>query len=393
MLRVCKHRIYPTSEQSELLNKHFGCCRFIYNLALETRKLNYSGNKHYLSAYDLIKQITDLKKDYSWLCEVSIYALQQSILDLDKAFNNFFKNKSAFPKFKNKFNKKSYRIPAKIKIDIKNNKLFIPRFKEGIKIVFEREPIGQIRSCTISKTTTGKYFASILIETGKELPIKPIINPTNSIGIDLGISTFATLSDGTKIENPRYLKNDIARLKILQRRVSRKMKGSQNREKANLLVARKHEKIINRRNDFIHKLSHQLVCENQATTICIEDLAVKNLIQNHNLAQAISDVGWFKFVETLSYKCDWHGKNLIKVDRFFASSKTCNNCGCINGDLKLSDRNWTCKKCGAIHDRDINAAINIKNSGAGCSSVPVEVSAMVEPAKQEKILVNKRRQI
>lgn len=385
MLKAYKHRIYPTKYQAELLNKHFGACRFIYNLALETKKLAYSGNKIILSCYDLIKQITDLKKEYEWLSEVSVAALQQSVIGMDRAFINFFKGKKRFPKFKSKNDKQSYRIPAEIEIDTEDNKLFIPKFREGINITFERNPEGEIRSCTISKTPTGKYFASILIETGKQLPEKPLIDINNSIGLDLGISHFATLSDGTKINNPKYLKNDIIRLKVLQRRASKRIKGSQNRKKANLIVARKHEKIANRRNDFIHKLTYKLVCENQATTICVEDLAVSNLLKNHKLAQAISDVSWSRFIEILSYKCDWYGKNLVKVDRFFASSKTCSKCGWVKESLKLTDRYWTCAVCGASHDRDINAAVNIRNSGAGCSVVPVESPSIDGAMKQEKI--------
>ena len=387
MLKAYKHRIYPNKQQAELLNKHFGCVRFIYNLALETRKLNYSGNKINLSYYELINQIPELKKEYNWLNEVSSFALQQAIIDMDKAFVNFYKGNSKFPKFKNKNNKQSYRIPAQIKIDIENNKLFIPKFREGIKIIFERKPEGEIRSCTISKTKTGKYFASILVETGKLLPEKPKIDINNAIGIDLGITHFATLSDGTKIENPKYLKNDIERLKVLQRRASRKMKGSQNRKKANLIVARKYEDIANRRLDFIHKLTHKLVRENQAITICIENLAVSNLLKNHRLAQEISDVSWSKFIEILSYKCDWYGKNLVKVDRFFASSKICSKCGWMNDNLKLSDRHWTCAICGASHDRDINAAVNIRNAGAGSSGGPVESSSIDGAMKQEKVSV------
>ena len=386
MLRTYKHRIYPTKNQTELLNKHFGCCRLVYNLALETKKLAYSGNKINLSCYNLIKQITDLKKEYIWLSEVSSMSLQQSIINMNKSFSNFYNGNCRFPKFKSKHDRLSYRIPAQIKIDISCGKLFIPKFREGINIIFEREPIGIIRSCTISKTSTGKFFASLLTENGKELPVKPAIDVNNSIGIDLGIKSFITLSDGGKISNPKYLKNDIIRLKVLQRRASRKLKGSQNRKKANLFVARKHEKIANRRIDFIHKLTHELACENQATTICVEDLAVSNLLKNHKLAQAISDVSWSKFIEILSYKCDWYGKNLVKVDRFFASSKLCNKCGWKNDSLTLNDRQWTCAVCGTTHDRDINASINIRNSGAGCSSEPVEMSAVVESVKQEKII-------
>ena len=384
MIRSYKYRIYPNKKQAELLDRHFGCCRFVYNLALETRELNYRGNRKKLSCYDLIKQITDLKKECTWLSEVAVVSLQQSIIDLEKAFISFYKKETGFPLFKKKNNKQRFRIPSQVKIDVSLGMLYIPKFREGIKTVFEREPNGLIKSCTIAKTPTGKYFVSILIQNNKELPIKPNIDKDNSIGIDLGISSFAIISDGTKINNPKYLKNDIERLKVLQRRASRKMKGSQHRKKANLIVARKHEKIANRRDDFIHKLTYELVCKNQATTICVEDLAVSNMIKNHKLAQAISDVSWSKFVEILSYKCDWYGKNLIKVNRFYASSKTCSECGIINESLTLNDRYWTCI-CGATHDRDINASINIRNSGVGCPIEPVELSSVDGAVKQENV--------
>lgn len=380
MLKAFKYRIYPTKEQAVLLEKHFGCCRFIYNLGLETKILNYSGNKTNISGYDLMKQITDLKKEYTWLSEVSIMALQHSIFDLEKAFLNFYNNKHQFPLFKNKQGAQSYRLPRDIKICLNKNKLYIAKFREGLNMVISRNPIGEIRSCTISKTPTNKYYASILVDDDKQNPPKPIVNINSSIGLDLGIKTFITLSDGSKVDNPRYLKNNIARLKVLQRRLSRKQKGSKNRKKAKLVVARKHERITNQRIDFIHKLTYDLVCKNQATTICIEDLAVSNMLKNHKLAQAISDVSWSKFIEILSYKCDWYGKNLIKVDRFFASSKTCSKCGLINDALTLKDRIWTCD-CGTTHDRDINAAINIRNSGAECSGEPVEMSTVVESMK------------
>lgn len=384
MVRSYKYRLYPTKQQSELLNKHFGCCRLVYNLGLEAKNMNYQGNKVNLSCYDLHKQITDLKKEYSWMFEVSNMTLQQSIIDLDRAFTNYFKGQSCTPKFKNKNGKQCFRISKDIGYDVSSSSLFIPKFREGIKAVFDRIPEGKINSCTISKTPTGKYFASLLVRDEINMPVKPSIDKYNSIGIDLGISTFAILSDGTKIENPKYFRNNITRIKVLQRRASRKIKDSQNRKKANLLVALKHEKIVNRRNDFIHKLTYQLVCKNQATTICIEDLAVSNMLKNHKLAQAISDASWSEFVRQLSYKCDWHGKNLVKVDRFYASSKTCSNCGTINKSLTLKDRMWTCD-CGVTHDRDINAAINIRNSGVGCSGEPVELPSIDGALKQEMV--------
>jgi len=385
MLKNYKYRLCPTRQQVESINKNIDACRFIYNLALETKQLAYKGNKINIKIYDLIRQLPELKKECMWLKEVYNHSLQYSILNLEKTYNNFFKHHQRFPKFKKRYGKQSYTLPTyKFKIDFDNELLYIPKVGK-VRTVFDREFKEQPKSATISKSPTNKYYISFLIDDNKEFPIKPEINKETTIGIDLGIKYFAVLSNGTKIENPRYLRESINRLKILQYRVSKKQKGSVNRKKANLKVAKVHEKIANRRMDFLHKLTTQLTRENQADTICVENLAVSNLIKNHKLAQSISDVSWSKFIELLSYKCDWYGKNLIKIGRFEPSSKMCNECGWIKRDLKLSDREWVCENCGCIHDRDINAAINIRNTGTGCSVEPVESSTVVGAEKQEKI--------
>ncbi len=380
MLKAYKYRLYPNEAQKELIEKHFGCTRFIYNLALETKIESWKKRVN-VTKFDLQKQVVELRKDLPWLGDINQHSYLSALLNLDNAYKSFFKGRG-FPKFKKKSNRQSYQIPSGVRrIDWSNGTLTLPKIK-NIPIVLSRKFEGEIRKTTISKTPTGKYFASILVKTPEAIPAKsPIIN---SIGIDLGLSHFMITSDGVKTDNPRYLRASIERLKVLQYRASKKKKGSQNRRKAFHKVAVLHERISNQRLDFLHKVSSKLVYDNQVDTICMENLAVKNMVKNHSLAQAISDVSWGKFVELVKYKCEWGGKNLILIDRFFPSSKTCSNCGVINQELKLSDREWTCV-CGSIHDRDINASINIKNSGAGCSGEPVELLSIDGAVKQENI--------
>jgi putative transposase len=375
-----KYRIYPNKEQKELIEKTFGCTRFIYNLALETKNYAY---KHFgvnKSGYDLMKELTDLKKEFTWLREVDNKALQQSILNLDQSYKAFFKG-NGFPKFKGKNHKQSFvAIQGRMSVDFKGSLISVPKIY-NIPAIISREFIGEIRRITISKTPTGKYYASILVETiNEKIEPKPV---DKAIGIDLGLKEFMITSEGEKVANPRYLRSSIERLKVLQNRAAKKKKGSSNRRKANKRISALHERITNQRIDFLHKLTTNIVHDSQVDTICIENLAVKNMVKNHSLAQAISDVSWGKFNEMLKYKSDWYGKNLIVIDRFSPSSKTCSDCGIINENLKLSDREWICE-CGIQHDRDINAAINIRNSGLGKSVVPVEMLTLVKSKKQEK---------
>lgn len=354
-----KYRIYPTKNQQELFEKHFGSVRWVFNWGLEKKIKAYQKNKRQLSCFDLINELTKLKKkkDYQWLNEANSQSLQMALRNLDNAFTSFFRKQNKFPKFKSKkYGKDSFQIPQHLKLE--NNKLSIPKIPY-IKIKLSRPIEGKIKTATISKTPTNKYFISILTEQDKELPKKPKINEKSTIGIDLGIKTFATISDGRKIENPKYLKKSERKLKREQHRLSRKQKGSKNKEKQRLKVALIHEKITNQRSDFLHKLTHQLTHENQVKSIAIENLAVRNLLKNHYLAKAISDVTWQEFRRQLEYKCDWYGRNLLIIGRFEASSKTC-TCGYINQDLKLSNRKWTCPKCKTKHDRDILASQNIK---------------------------------
>ena len=384
--KAYKYRLYPNENQKVLLNKHFGCNRYVYNWALDLKINKYQNEDVSLTGYDLTNKLKDLKQIYSWLKEINSQSLQQSIFNVDKSFKNFF-NGYGFPKFKSKHDKQTFACPQFNKIDWNTKRLIIPKFKEGIKLKIDREFEGKIKTVTISKTKTGKYFASILVEEPIEKPVKPNINFNNSIGIDLGIKDFIILDNGEKVNNPKYLKNELERLKCLQRRLSKKQKGSNNRKKAKLKVAKQHEKITNKRLDFLHKVSSKLISENQ--TICIEDLNVKNMIKNHKLAQSISDVSWSEFVRQLEYKADWYGVNILKCNQFDATSKTC-LCGVKNNDLKLSDRTWICKYCGVEHDRDILAANNIKkfafknfNTGTGGSGGLVEIPLLEGSMKQE----------
>lgn len=347
-----KYRLYPTNSQKELISKHIGSSRFVYNLALETKNTAYLGSKHNFSPFDLIKQLPDLKKECEWLKEVNSQSLQQSIQNMDIAFKKFFKG-AGFPKFKSKHKgRQSFAVPQNV--IVKNDLLIIPKFKEGIEIVLHREIKGTIKSATISVTPTGKYFVSILVDTNTEIPTKAPINESTTIGIDLGIKDFLVTSEGEVFDNPKNLRKAQSKLKYVQRKYS-KNKGKRTKQRLALL----HEKVVNKRKDFLHKVSTQLIRENQ--TIAIETLAVKNMVKNHNLAQAISDASWSTFVSMLEYKADWYGKNIIRIGQFAPSSKTCSTCGTINKDLQLKDREWTCKSCGTLHDRDINAACNIKS--------------------------------
>jgi putative transposase len=351
MYKAFKYRLYPTGSQKVLIAKHIGCSRFVYNLALETKTTAYIGAKINLSRYDLQKQMVDLKKECEWLKEVNSQSLQVALLNLDTAYSKFFKG-AGFPKFKRKSNGGSFAVPQNV--IVKNGLLIIPKFKEGIEVVLHREIKGTIKSATVSVTPTGKYFVSILVDTNTEMPTKAPIIENTTIGVDLGIKDFAITSNGEAFENPKNLRKAQSKLKYVQRKYS-KNKGKRTKQRLALL----HEKVVNKRKDFLHKVSIKLIRENQ--TIALEDLAVSNMVKNHNLAQAISDVSWSTFVSMLEYKADWYGKNILRIGRFAPSSKTCSCCGHINKELTLKDREWKCPECNSVLDRDVNAAINIKS--------------------------------
>jgi len=390
MLKSYKYRIYPNKNQEELIIKHFGCCRFIYNFSLELKIKTYQKEDKSLSQFDMNKLLPKLKKKHKWLKEVIAQSLQQEHNHLDKAFRRFFKEKKGFPKFKSKKDKKSFSIPQNVKIDFKTNRIKLPKIG-SIKARLHREFVGRIKTTTVSMTPTDKYFISICVEDGFKIPHKQKFSFNNTIGIDVGLKHFATLSTDEKIENPKYLKKKIERLKILQKRASKKKKGSANRRKANKRVAIMYEKITNQRRGFLHKLTHKIVGENQA--IAIESLNIQGMIKNHHLAQSITDASWHEFFRQLGYKCNWNGKTLLEIGRFEPSSRICSVCGTINNELNISMRKWTCKECNTTHDRDVNASVNIKqfalqkqnlnHSPKELRGVPAEMSALVESKKQE----------
>jgi putative transposase len=350
-----KFRLNPNQEQQTLLNKHFGSVRWTYNYFLNQRKTEYLNNKKSLNYYDQAAELTQIKKINEWLKEINSQTLQYSLKCLDMAYQGFFNKRTKFPNFKSKRNKNSFTIPQNVRYD--GTKLIVPKFLDGIEMIMERQIKGIIKHCNISKTPTGKYFVSILTE----LEYQPVSKTNQSVGIDLGIKDFLVLSNGTKIKNHRFLKHYERILAVNQKYLSRKIKQSNRYEKQRLKVARIHEKITNSRMDLIHKTTNNLI--NQFDIIYLEDLNVKGMMKNHKLAKAIGDVSWGKFIDVLEYKANWNDKQIIHIDRFFPSSKTCSKCGWINNQLTLKDRNWTCPECNSVHDRDFNAAINILNEG------------------------------
>jgi putative transposase len=388
MLKAFKYRLSPNKEQEELLNKHFGSCRFIYNWALNKKIKAYQNDKGKLSKFDLDKLLTELKKEdeFIWLKEINSQSLQAANRHLDVAFSNFFQKQNDFPKFKSKKkNKQSFEVPTGIKL-VDDNKLVIPKFKGGIKIILSRPIKGIIRQGTLSKTPSGKYFVSLLCDTGETNGLKPKINKNTTIGIDLGLKDFIVTSEGVRYENNKYLKKLEKKLAKAQRKLSKKQKGSNNRNKQRINVAKIHEKIVNQRLDYLHKVSSKLISENK--TIAIEDLNVRGMLKNHKLTKSIQDVSWSRFIELLTYKAEWYGVNILTIGRFEPSSKMC-SCGVINKELTLKDREWTCNSCNTTHDRDLLAANNIKkfalnaNMGSGRPLMPAEDSTLVEPLKQE----------
>ena len=349
-MRTYKYKIRPTEEQKVLIEKHLWCCRFVWNTYLEERIKAYKEDKITLTYKDNAKALTQLKKckDYCWLKEVNSQSLQATLKDLSIAYERFFKKISKFPRFKSKKNpKKWFHIPQNVQLKWK--KLVIRKFMEWIKVVLHRPLLWTIRNATITKDNTG-YYVSLVCEN--QVVSLPTVE--KNIGLDMWLTHFCITSNGDKFENPKFLRVVEEKLKKIQRYYSRH-KGKRSLRK----LQRLHSKIANQRKDFLHKLSTKLIHENQV--ICLEDLNVKGMIKNHRLAKSISDVGWGMFVNFLQYKAEWYGRNLIIIDRFFPSSKTCNCCWHVKEELKLSERMYNCENCWVELDRDINAAKNILN--------------------------------
>jgi putative transposase len=370
-------RLYPDDAQKVKLAQHFGCCRWVYNTFLDKRVQYYLTSKEKklakksLNYVDTAKQLTKLKKEYDWLRSTNAQSLQHSLKNLDGAFNSFYKKLKGFPRFKSRRDKQSFRIPQHVKV--KDGKLHIVKFKEGIKVRLHRPIEGEICNATISKNRAGQYFVCIGVmwDCPKQLP------KTNKVvGIDLGLKDLATCSDGTIYRNIKPYRNLEKHRKILAQAHSRCELKSKGKEKARLRLAKLDNKIANIRNNHLHQISNRIVRENQ--TIILEDLNVKGMMKNHRLAKSIADVSFFELVRQITYKANWYGRKVIKIGRFFPSSKTCFYCGYINDSLSLNDRKWTCPRCSKVLDRDLNAARNIHRQGLNTMNQTAGIAELAE---------------
>ena len=363
MFKAYKYKLIPNQEQMETLSKYFGSVRFVYNWGLNKKIETHKECGNSISYVQLSSELTLLKKqeEFEWLNECPRDTLEQSLRNLEAAFSNFFKKNAKYPKFKSKKHSRcSVKFMQHIHFDFVNWTVKLPKIGK-IYLCKSRtfnQTKNKIFNCTVSRDHCGTYWCVVTVDDFQEIPSKAEIRKDNSVGIDLGIKDYAILSDGRKFSNPKHLENTKNKLAHLQKVFARKEKGSKNYEKMRIKVAKCHRKIANKRNDYLHNLSSYLV--NNYKTICLEDLNIKGMQKNHHLARAIQDASWGEFTRQLQYKSDWNGDNIIYIGRFEPSSKTCSVCGYVNHDLKLYNRKWTCPQCCTKHDRDINAAINIK---------------------------------
>ena len=386
MKRGYRYRIYPDSEQCSLLEQHFGGVRFIYNRSLFIKNLMYSKFKINVTEIDLNNNLSSLKEVHQWLKDLNSQSLQQANRNLLTGFKNFFEGRSSYPTTKRKKdNCFAFQVPQNYQINLTTSKIYLPKIgwmkivihrdfldKEFIeKELVTKEVNGELvldqklnrkfdifKTLTVSRTSAGRYHISILIDDHVPEPELVEFDENTTVGIDVGLKSFAALSTGEIIENPRFLKTSLDKLKKLQRDVSRMKKDSRNRRKAVVKLAKQHQLIANQRNDFQHKISMRIISESQA--MALEDLNIKGMVRNHCLAQSISDAGWSEFIRKLMYKAKWYSKTILRIGRFEASSKICNVCGYKKDDLTLDIREWECPDCKTLHDRDLNAAINIK---------------------------------
>lgn len=390
MIKAYKYRLYPTKDQEILLVKHFGCVRYIYNWGLDFKTKTYKEtgkNIGYMQISGKDGALSKLKKENEWLKEVNSQSLVSALGNLDRAYSNFFAHRSGFPKFKKKSSKQSFQVPQHGWFDTKNNRLYIPKFKNGIYCKIHRKlPIGRQGTITVSKNPSGKYFASVLVEIDENISERQIPIKESNIGIDFGLKTFITTSNGSKYNSPEYLKQSLDKLQKLSRKHSKKQKDSKNKEKERIKLARLYEKISNQRLDFLHKLSSRLISENQA--ICIEDLNIQGM--SKLWGRKINDLSYYTFTQMLLYKSTWAGKNLIKIGQFDPSSQICSHCGYRNHNLKINDRTWTCPKCNSKLDRDINAAINIRDFGLNEFNLRQELSE-VKPLERKALAKRNRK--
>ena len=352
-----KYRVYPTKEQQVLLAKHFGAKRFVWNYFLDQRKKEYLETKKSSNYYDNARSLTAMKKkeEFLWLKEINSQSVQATLRDLEVAYFRFFAKQGKFPRFKSKYDKQSFRVPQYT--EYSDGQLWLPKFKKPIKVQEDRPIAGEILFSTISRTSTGKYYVSITCEMEQE----PFEKNNKCVGIDLGIKDLAICSDGKTYANAKTTNKYAKKLAYLQRQLSKKSKTSNNRRKQKVKVARIHEKISNVRNDYLHKTTTNIVRENQ--TICVEDLSVVRMMKNHMLARSIADCSWGELLRQLKYKTEWNDRSFVVIDKFFPSSKTCNNCKFVNQGLTLDDREWNCPSCGAKLNRDLNASENILEQG------------------------------
>lgn len=381
MQRAYRYRFYPTPEQESLLRRTVGCCRFVYNRALALRQEAWTQRQEKLSGYDLIKKITEWKKDpeTEWLSEVSNVPLQQSVNNLEVAFQNFFAKRAKYPTFKKKGSGGSCRF-TEYGFRIKQGEVWLAKTKTPLDIRWSRPlPEGAApKQCTVRLTASGEWYISFFCD----VEIEKLPPANKSVGLDMGITSLVTTSDGEKMTNPKTSRKYRKQLATTQRHLARKQKGSKRRLRAKRKVARVHDKISETRKDQLHKLTTRLVRENQ--TIVVEDLSVRYMLKNHCLAGSIVDASWGMLKQQLEYKCNWYGRELKVVDRWFPSSKTCHGCGHVAEKLPLSVREWVCPKCGASHDRDINAAINIKSAG----TVDYTDGGIVRPKRTKSVDAN-----
>jgi putative transposase len=386
MERAFKYRVYPTSEQETLLRRTLGCVRLVYNKALAHRTEAWYERQERVDYIESSAQLTLWKKEdeLQFLNEVSCVPLQQGLRNLQKAFGNFWAGRAQYPTFKKKRNGGSAEF-TKSAFRWKDGEVFLAKCTEALPIRWSRQlPKGcEPSTITVKLDAAGRWFVSLLVD---DITIKPLPVAMQSVGIDLGITSLLALSTGEKVSNPKHFNRLRKKLKRVQKVLSRKVKGSNNREKARLKVAKVHAQISDSRQDFLHKLTTRLVRENQ--TIAVEDLAVRNMVKNHKLACSISDASWGELVRQLTYKAAWYGRNLVKIDRWFPSSKRCGNCGHVVDKLGLSIREWTCSKCGVVHDRDLNAANNILAAGLAVSVC----GATVRPEQNKSVKAGAKKQ-
>ena len=367
MYKAYRFRMYPNEDQKILIEKHIGSCRFVWNHFLNTRNRRYTETGKGMTYRETALLLPSLKKEYPWLNEINSQSVQQVVMHLDSAFHGFFKKITRYPRFRKKRNGGSFSVPQHFSID--GNRLTIPKFKAPLRVIMHRDIEGKATSLTISKTNSGKYYVSILAETLNEIPESREIKPSTSVSMDVGITEFLTLSDGIQISNPRNLKKSEKKLAKRQRQLAKKQKGSKNQDKARMKVATLQEHIANQRMDFHNKVSDVLT--RQYDTMITEDLNVSGMMKNHHLARSISDAGWSSFFTMLKTKALSRGKNIIEIGTFDPSSRMCSHCGYIY-DLKLSERTWTCPRCNTTHDREWNAAINVKRFGLIKTGVPTD---------------------